>query len=274
MAFGDDVAQRGWQTGSVVPAAMLPMLAPHLTRPGQQPTQVAAADWLVVVAQTCDVVAHKLEAEPLVEVLHCRPHAGKPRKQFRDLQSTRQLDFRPHRAGHQNLVLTAHAIADRYVIPRELLAAHDPDADRALDVGASQKVLAWYALRAGRPSWPNNFCDRARTVRDALEAALDDLSDEIAEVRVGIVEKDEELDTGQPYHVAVFFVVDEDVWSGDVAGRKAINDAFAKFAAELNACDGVEVNEELSEVVPGNTFSWQDTKQTDLWDFANLSHRD
>lgn len=274
MAFGDDVAQRGWQTGSVVPAAMLPALAPHLARPGQQPTQVAAADWLVVVSQTCDVVAHKLEAEPLVEVLHCRPHTGKPRKQFRDLQSTRQLDFRPHRAGHENLVLTARAIADRYVIPRELLAAYDPDDGRALDAGASQKVLAWYALRAGRPSWPNNFCDRVRTAEESLEAALDDLSDEVAEVRVGIVEKDEDLEPGQPYHVAVFFVVDENIWNGDVGGRKAINDAFAKFVAELNACEGVEVNEELSEVVPGNQFSWQDTKQTDLWDFANLSHRD
>lgn len=274
MSLGDDVAQRGWQTGSVVPAAMLPELVPHLTRPGQTPTQVTADDWLVVVSQTCDVVAHKLEAEPWVEVLLCRPHAGKPRKQFRDLQSTRQLDFRPQRASHQDLVLTAHAIVDRYVIPRELLAAHDPDVGRALDAGASQKVLAWYALRAGRPSWPNSFCDRVRAVQEALEAALDDLSDEIAEVRVGIGEKDQELAPGQPYHVAVFFVVDEDVWNGDVAGRKAINDAFAKFVAELNACDGVEVNEELSEVVPGNKFTWQDTKQTDLWDFANLSHRD
>ena len=36
----------------------------------------------------------------------------------------------------------------------------------------------------------------------------------------------------------------------------------------------IEVNEELSEVVPRNEFSWQETRQTDLWDFANLSHRD
>lgn len=274
LTFGDDVAQRGWKTGSVVPDVMLPALVPHLTRPGQQPTQVTEADWLIVVSQTCDVVAHKLEAEPLVEVLHCRPHAGKPRKQFRDLQSTRQLDFRPHRSDHQNLVLTARAIVDRYVIPRELLAANHPDAGRVLDARASEKILAWYALRAGRPSWPNNFCDRVRTVRDALEAALNELSDEIAEVRVGIVEKDRDLEPGQLYHIAVFFVVDEDVWNTDIAGRKNINDAFAKFVAELNACDGVEVNEELSEVVSGNKFSWQDTKQTDLWDFANLSHRD
>lgn len=274
MALGDDVAAHGWQTGSVVSAAMLPALAQHLTRPGQQPSQVADADWLVVVSQTCDVVAFKLEAEPLVEVLHCRPHTGKPRKQYRDLQSTRQLDFRPNRAVHQNLVLSAHAIADRYVIPREYLAAHAPDAGRVLDDVASRKILAWYALRAGRPSWPNNFCDRLRTVRVALEEALEGLSDEIAEVRVGIEEKDLELGPEQPYHIAVFFVVDEDIWNSDVDRRRAIGDAFANFVAELNACDGVEVSQELSDVVPGNEFSWQETKQTDLWDFANLSHRD
>jgi len=253
---------------------MLPALAQHLTRPDKQPTEIADLDWLVVVAQTCDVVAPKLEAEPLVEVLHCRPLAGKPRKGRRNLESTRYLDFRPNRAQHQNVVLAAHAIADRYVIPRELLVDYAPDPDRSLDEAASQRVLAWYSLRAGRPSWPNNFCDRVRTIRDALEEALDALSDDIAEIRVGIWERDQELETDQLYHVTVYFVVDEDVWLSDADGRTAINAAFAKFVAELNACDGIEVNQDLSEVVSGNEFSWQDTKQTDLWDFANLSHRD
>jgi hypothetical protein len=274
LAFGDDVAQRGWQTGSVVPADMLSALAPHLTRPGQQPTQIAETDWLVVVSQTCDILASKLEAEPLVEVLHCRPHAGKPRKGRRDLESTRYLDYRANRGTHNNLVLTAHAIADRYVVPRDLLAAFAPDPGRSLDGAAAQKILAWYALRAGRPSWPDPFCDRLQAVREALEEALDKLSDEIAEVRVAIAEKDQDLEPEQAYHVAVFFVVDEDIWNENVDGRKAIHDVFATFVAELNACDGIEVDEELSNVVPGNEFSWQSTKQTDLWDFANLSHRE
>ena len=155
-----------------------------------------------------------------------------------------------------------------------MLASHSPHGARALDAVASQKVLAWYALRAGRPSWPNNFCDRVRIARAALEEALDGLSDEIAEVRVGIQEKEQDLKDGEPYHVAVYFVVDENIWNSDIEGRKAIHDAFAKFVAELNACEGVEVNQALSDVVPGNKFSWQQTRQTDLWDFANLSHRD
>lgn len=274
MAFGDDVAQRGWQTGAVVPVGMLPTLTEHLSRPGQQPTQIADDDWLVIISQTCDIVAPRLESEPYVEVLHCRPHPGKPRKGRRDLESTRYLDFRPNREAHPNLVLTAHAIADRYVIPRELLNEHAPDAGRVLGETARQKVLAWYALRAGRPSWPNSFCDRLRIARSALENALDPLSDEIAEVRVAIAEKTEELEAAHPYHVAVFFIVDEDIWNDDIEGRQVVHAAFSAFVAELNACDGIEVNQELSDVISGGTFTWQETKQTDLWDFANLSHRD
>lgn len=91
---------------------------------------------------------------------------------------------------------------------------------------------------------------------------------------MAIQEKGREIEDGESYHVAVFFVVDEDTWNGDIEGREAINTAFAKFVSELDACAGVEVNQELSGVVPGNEFTWQDTQQTDLWDFANLSYRD
>jgi hypothetical protein len=149
-----------------------------------------------------------------------------------------------------------------------------PDAGRELSTAASQKVLAWYASRAGRPSCPNTFCDCVRTVRAPLEDALDALADEIAEVRVGIVEKDQELGQDQSYHVIVFFSVDEDVWTNNVEGRTVINDAFAKFVAELGACEGVNVDQDESAVVPGHEFTWQETKLTDLWGFANLSHRD
>ncbi|MEN9543866.1 MAG: hypothetical protein RLZZ598_699 [Pseudomonadota bacterium] len=59
--FGEEVAGQGWSTGAVIPQAMLPVLAAHLTRPGtEQSTPVQADDWLVVVSQTCDVLAAKL----------------------------------------------------------------------------------------------------------------------------------------------------------------------------------------------------------------------
>jgi hypothetical protein len=110
VALGDDVAQRGWQTSSVMPADLLPLLAPHLTRPGLAATGVGADDWLVVISQTCDILATRLDAEPCVEVLRCRPVAGKPRKGRRDLQSARCLDFRPNRGSGQGHVLKARML--------------------------------------------------------------------------------------------------------------------------------------------------------------------
>jgi hypothetical protein len=42
----------------------------------------------------------------------------------------------------------------------------------------------------------------------------------------------------------------------------------------LDGCVGIAVNQGLSEVVSGAEFTWQDTRATDEWNFANLSHRE
>jgi len=274
VAFGDDVAQRGWQTGSVVPADLLPALSPHLSRPGQAAAGIGEHDWLLVVSQTCDIVASKLESEPFVEVLHAHRREGKPRTEFVDLRSTRQIDFRPNPGTHKDLVLTAHAIGDRYIVPREWFTQHGSDPARHLSVDAARRLLAWYALRAARPSWPDELERRLRGAKPALLDALTPLADDIAEVRVAIDERDEELPAAQSYHLVVFFVVDEEVWNADVPGRAAIYDAFTRFVAALSGCNGIEVNTDRSEVVSGAVFTWQEARATDEWNFANLSHRE
>ena len=273
MPLGDEVAERGWRTGAVVPQGMVLAVAQYLARPGADAVAVAEADWLVVVSQTCDVLATRLDAEPLVEILHCRP-IPKLRTGTRELRSTRTLDFKPNRQTHGDLCLSAHAVADRYVVPREVLRDNVSDTGRRLSEVATARVLAWYALRYGRPIWPDAFVGRISGIKDALESALEPLKSDIAEVRVSIVEHDEELEDGESYHVAVFFVVDEEVWDGDVEGREAIQAAFAKFTSELESCDGIEVDKDNSDVVSGGVFTWQETRATDEWNFANLSHRE
>ena len=274
MPLGDEVAEQGWCAGAMVPHGMLPAIVQRLARPSTASVEVAEDDWLVVVTQTCDVVARTLEAEPFAEVLHCKP-IMKPRTQYRDFRSTRILDFRPNRQTHEGVALTAHAVADRYLIPRELLRDHAPDGDRHLSSDATQRIMAWYALRAGRPSWPDAFVKRIdKDTEDALEAAIEPLKEDIAEVRVGIAEKDQELGDGQAYHVTVYFIVDAEICEDDVECRTAINTAFATFVSKLNGCDGINVDQDLSEVVSGNRFTWQETRATDEWNFANLSHRE
>jgi len=253
---------------------MLPAIAQYLTRPSAAAVEVAADHWLVIVSQTCDVVARTLETEPFIEVLNCKP-IKKLRAQYRDFRSTRILDFRPNRETHEAVVLSAHAVADRYLIPREFFRDQPPDVDRHLSGEAARRIMAWYALRSSRPSWPDAFVTRIdKDTVEALEATIEPLKEDIAEVRLGIVEKDLELRDDQSYHVAVYFVVDAGIWECDVEGRTEINTAFAKFVSKLNECDGIEVDQELSEVVSGDEFTWQETRATDEWNFANLSHRE
>jgi hypothetical protein len=253
---------------------MYPAIESHLARPDAAPPELSTLDWVVIVSQTCDVLATKLDAEPYVEVLHCRVLDGKPRKGRRDLQSTRYLDFRPSREAHPDTVLSAHAVRDRYLIPRQLLAQYQPDSKRSTDESAARRLLNWYSLRAARPSWPDAFVERISTARQALEDALANLVDDIAQVRIAIRERDTELPPDQPYRIAIFFVVDEDTWNKDVEGRKAVQKSFNQFVSALNACDGISVEDAHSGVVSGAQFTWQQTQMTDEWNFANLSHRD
>ena len=226
--------------------------------------------WL---CQTCDIVAMKLDQEPFIEVLHCR-RIEKLRQQFKELRSTRVLDFKPNREEHSTVVLSAHAVRDRFCIPRELLRDTPPDEARNLDSTAASRLLAWFALRYSRPAWPDAFVRRIRHTSSDLEAIVALLKDDIAEVRISIAEKNDELREGESYHVAIFFVVDEEVWDADPGCREQVNAAYAKFIEKLRTCEGIEIDIDNSGVFSGGEFTWQVTKLSDEWNFANLSHCD
>lgn len=272
--LGDQIKDQGWCTGSVISHEMVPLLTPHLTRPGGVTASVGSDDWIVIVSQTCDVLAKKITQEPFVEVLHCRP-IEKLRAGYKELRSTRILDFKPNRDTHEQVVLSAHAISDRYLTPRDLLGEHAPDATRQLSSSATMRVLAWYALRYARPAWPDKFVARiGKDGEEALKTALEPLKDDIAEVRISITERDKELSDDAVYHVAIFFVVDEPVWVSGVENRKTIHAAFAKFVSVLDACSGISVDKDLSDVFSGAEFSWQATRSSDEWNFASLTHQE
>lgn len=269
--FGDQLDEKGWQAGSVIPQAMLPQLVPHITRHNRPAPEVAPDHWLVVVSQTCDVVQAKPENEPFVEVLHCIP-VEQLRAEFQGRKSTRRLDFRPNKESQAGVVLSAHAVADRYVIPRELFLDHEPDLSRHLSQSAVNNLQQWYALRYTRPAWPNAFNDRFdKKAKKKLVEALKLLSTDDVEVRVAIAERDAELNDDESYHVAVFFIVDQVVWDGNPAVRGEAYSAFAAFVSEVAKCKGIEVDDELSGVKSGDEFTWQLTRTTDEWNFANLS---
>jgi hypothetical protein len=128
-------------------------------------------------------------------------------------------------------------------------------------------------LRYGRPTWPDAFVGRIRKAVPLLKGVLEPLKNDIAEVRVAIAEQDKELAANQSYNLLLYFVVDGETWDEDPVGRQAVVQAFVAFRAALQACDGVEVSEE-SDVYSGHDLTWQQTRSTDEWNFANLSQAD
>ena len=272
--IGTQIASRGWTAGSVLPRQAANALAEYLAHPGVGYVPcIEKEDWLVVISQTCDVLAQTLKAEPFVEILHCRvPEGGKVRSQYAKFRSTRVIDFRPNRTKHAELVLSAHATADRYVIPRQVLVDLDPDSERRLDDIAVQRLAAWYALRSSRPAWPDNFVKRiSKETKEQLETIVSDLGDDL-EVRVGIAQRSEELPAECSYTVAVWFIVDAVVWLNDAGIRSACTKSYGEFTAKLASCSGIKIDSDFGDVASGDDFTWQQRESTDEWNFANLSH--
>jgi hypothetical protein len=65
-------------------------------------------------------------------------------------------------------------------------------------------------------------------------------------------------------------VLDEDTWNNDNAYRDNAMTAFHSFIAALGKCEGIEVDN-LSRAMSGAEFTWQLSRQTDMWDYANLT---
>lgn len=267
-SLGEQLLAQGWRGGSVFHPNEHASIAAAIGRPS-----IPESAWIVVLSQTCDVVAHTLEQEPFVEILICSPVA-KLRSQFKNRKSTRRIDFRPNRDTHPDVALTAHATADRYHLSRDKLSGAALDEDRCLSNVAFSRLSSWYALRYTRPAWPDAFVRRVATAREALIAAIDTLGDDITEIRVNINPVDVELPDHEPYSVSIFFVVDEEAWLSEPDTRAAVQQAFVDFTVALRACPQIDVSEEFSGVQSGAEFSWQQTQLTQPWNFAYLSDRD
>ncbi len=259
------VKDLGWRCGSVLPVSFYPAVRRFLVQPGNvAPTDLKDEDWLVVISHSCDVTAARIEQEPFVEILHCR-HVEPPLSQYKNRRSTRRLHLRPNRLGFPNFYLDAHATADRYMLPRSVLAGSPPCDKRRLGQEAVNGIQAWYALRSQRPAWPDELNTRLAPMREKLEKALKPLDDETTEIRVSMSFENNR------FRLAVFLIIDQEVWDGEPSERQKAVLCFQKFVAILEKCEGIDVDGDLSQPISGAEFSWQDMQSTDSWNFANLT---
>jgi hypothetical protein len=103
-----------------------------------------------------------------------------------------------------------------------------------------------------------------------MEQCLSELQDDLTELRVRWKAPQQ---AHESFVGAVFLVIDEEAWNNDIELRQAAIRVFHRFIAILRGCPGIEIDD-LSAPVNGGSFSWQMMKETDRWDFANLTARD
>ena len=101
--------------------------------------------------------------------------------------------------------------------------------------------------------------------------AIAPLADEL-EVRIAITPNETELLDGVPYQVAVYFIVEGNVWNNQPNVRQDCMGAFAQFVSTLQSCAGIQIDDKESAVISGEDFSWQKIQISDEWNFANLSY--
>jgi len=166
-------------------------------------------------------------------------------------------------------VLEAHA-AERFWLPREQFADWVPDQARALVPAAVTRISEWLGLRYTRPAWPEQLVHKLNPKKDRVEQILRNVASQVAEIRVAITDADRELPLETPYRLTLYAVVDAATYDGSPEARQACEAALSDLIDTLRACQGIEIDEN-SEVVSGAEFSWEMTRLTHLWNFANLT---
>jgi hypothetical protein len=263
--IGSRLHANGWQTGSVLRLDHTTSVAPLLQRAGHSPYPLRDDDWLIVVSQTCDIVALRLAAEPYVEILIAEQRKAIDSTKA-NLRSTRFLSFRAQPGG---TVLEAHA-THRFWLPREQFDDWVPDKARTVDPVAVTRLCEWLGLRYTRPAWPEQLVHRLNPKKDRIEQILRTVASQVAEIRVTITDVDRELPPDIPYRLTIYAVVDAATYDGSQPTREACAAALFDFIDALRGCQGIEIDEN-SDLVSGAEFTWEMTRLTHLWNFANLT---
>lgn len=263
--IGNRLRAAGWRSGSVLTADHVQAIALLLCRAGEDALQVTPNDWLIVVSQTCDILVPELHKEPYVEVLYAQMQAAVDHT-IANLRSTRWLSFRCTEGGQ---VLKAHG-TDRFWLPKSSFDKWEPDAIRVLSPIGKGRLSRWLGMRYTRFPWPDSLVMRLKGSESRLKKILREVNMAMAELRVSISNIDIELPENAPYRLTIYAVVDAQTYDEQPDQRLACEVALNSFLNELRDCPGIEVDEN-SRVISGAEFTWEETRQTDEWNFANLT---
>lgn len=252
-----------WRQGQVVRTELNQEVA------GLAGLEIDDAALCIIVSQSCNLVHHDLEAEPVVEIVVGRP-TEKPDGRLKFARNPRCLHLQVM-IGGASKYFEIHA-KDRRVIPRGMLAKSSPSADATLGAGELRVLLDWIWGRYQRTAFPDAFQKRLGAVQEKLRKKAAKLLD-IEGLYVSLSTWGE-LEAGQVYTVALLAHVVEAAWD-DPERRSAAAAAVDEFVETLASADGIAVDREMTEKKPSSSITLAELEETRRWcDFDYVSLAD
>lgn len=239
----------GWRQGSLIIAGDL-VGAPVSWWPST-PALDANTDLAVVITQTCDLVHHDQEKEPVVEFILVRqPKTASDR--FRRGRHPRILQFDV--AGPQPPVREA-VITHRGWMPRDALLTMKPIGDVASEDLPS--LQTWLGNRYTRKAMPDAFWERLsdKKQRKTLMAVLEACGADVINVFISLEPRETELPAGTPYVVAVKVAVPRGVKQDAVAHRRVAQDVLEPLMELFEKSGGFALLTDECEVIGANELT-------------------
>lgn len=189
---------------------------------------------VMVISHNCDLANDNLEVEPEVEVIVGRT-VDKEDGNYAWAKAPRTLHLRLKEDGEDQVVELVSTC--KVLVPKDVLAAHEPDAAFVLDGRGLSVLREWLSSRYQRAAFPDAFVNRMRcTEADRrLAKALREYGANISFVYFkllgGIVERAD----GDPYELDVVLVYPEgdDAEDAAVAAEQAASKVETVLRARL-----------------------------------------
>jgi len=230
------IASFGWRQGAVLG----PRLINEARTRAPENIHIDERDWLIVTSHDCDVVNHRLENEPGVELLRGEPVSQNPPEKLRAWgRNPRVLQL----SAKDDLVLQCR-VQERWTLPRELLCL-EPPADR-LNTKECRLIAEWLAKRYIRAGFPSAFDERWRSKLNKWTRLLQKRSEWIQGVYLRL-DTLAERGIDEPYqcHLIVAAPLDAKSRPDWARQRATIEQEVESFWEQFNPsiqCVGVEVS--------------------------------
>jgi hypothetical protein len=186
----EQLHEREWKQGSIIEEGAV------------QHACLTGHEAFLILNQTCDLLADKLETEPHAELLPLA-RIARADPSYEGGKNSRKIHFRE--ALDDEAVWVEGAVTARVMLPRDLLLLARPSTRWRIGSGTINRLLVWFTRRFLRTAFPDSFESRLKPLLKRSKARSKGIVDvlqpnhSLIDTLFLSVHRHEELEDGDPY---------------------------------------------------------------------------